>query len=118
MSTPTADNQGWIPTGAHFGARLALVRQHVGWGNVTEAALACGLPVASWRNWERDGRLPRDLITVCRKIADRTGCDLGWLAGLPQKDSNLQPADEQHSDDLPAILPVGVALGLLAAVAA
>jgi len=42
MSTPTADNQGWIPTGAHFGARLALVRQHVGWGNVTEAALARG----------------------------------------------------------------------------
>lgn len=53
------------------------------WGNVKEAALACGLPVQSWRNWERDGRLPRDYVNVCHQIAERTGVDLGWLAGLP-----------------------------------
>ena len=73
-----------MPTDDIFGARLALIRQHMGWGNVKEAALACGVPVASWRNWERDGRLPRDLMTVTAKIAERTGCDQAWLAGFPR----------------------------------
>jgi len=54
----------------------------MGWGNVKEAALACGVPVESWRNWERDGRLPRDIIGVCRAIAAKTGADPTWLAGL------------------------------------
>lgn len=83
---------GWGPDDAEFGARLALVRQRMGWGNVKEAALACGLPVESWRNWERDGRKPRDYIAVCQKISARTGADLSWLAGLPRLDSNQQPA--------------------------
>src|SRR5262245_32692478 len=46
---------GWIPDGSTFGARLAMVRQHVGWGNVELAATECGVPVQSWRRWERDG---------------------------------------------------------------
>ena len=83
MSTAT-ERGTWVPTDATFGARLALIRQHMQWGNVQEAALACGLPVASWRNWERDGRLPRDLISISGKIASATGCDQSWLAGLPQ----------------------------------
>ena len=84
--------QGWTPTDATFGARLALVRQRMGWGNVKEAALACGLPVESWRNWERDGRTPRDFIEVCRRVSTATGADVNWLAGLPRLDSNQQPA--------------------------
>jgi hypothetical protein len=73
---------GWVADDGTFGARLALIRQRMGWGNVREAALACGLPVESWRGWERDGRLPRDLITVGRAISSRTGCNLGWLVGM------------------------------------
>ena len=99
---------GWVATDETFGARLALVRQRMGWGNVKEAALACGIPVQSWRGWERDGRQPRDYLETCRKIADETGCDLLWLTGLerpapvsrdteaglelPRLDSNQQPS--------------------------
>jgi hypothetical protein len=69
----------WVPDDSTFGARLALIRQRMGWGNVKEAAMACGLPVESWRNWERDGAMPRRMVEVASVIADRTGCDLGWL---------------------------------------
>ncbi len=81
---------GWRPDDASFGARLALVRQRMGWGNVKEAALACGLPVESWRNWERDGRQPRDFIAVCARISERTGVDLAWLAGVAQGSGGLE----------------------------
>jgi transcriptional regulator with XRE-family HTH domain len=74
--------RGWRPDDETFGARLALIRQAMGWGNVREAALACGVPPESWRNWERDGREPRNYLAICRKISDRTGVDLAWLAGL------------------------------------
>lgn len=70
---------GWTADDATFGARLALVRQRMGWGNVKEAALACGLPAESWRTWERDGVQPRRVVDVAAAIADRTGCDYGWL---------------------------------------
>src|SRR5262245_53040819 len=70
---------GWIPDGSTFGARLAMVRQHVGWGNVELAATECGVPVQSWRRWERDGKLPRDIIGSAQAIATRTGCDFLWL---------------------------------------
>lgn len=81
--TTEATSRGWRPDDSSFGARLALVRQRMGWGNVKEAALACGLPVESWRNWERDGREPRSYIAVCQKISERTGADMAWLAGMP-----------------------------------
>lgn len=71
----------WIPDDRAFGARLALVRQRMEWGNVKEAALACGLPPESWRTWERDNVNPQKYQEVCEKIAARTGCDLGWLLG-------------------------------------
>jgi transcriptional regulator with XRE-family HTH domain len=100
----TSAHSGWVATDAAFGARLALIRQRMGWGNTKEAALACGLPVQSWRGWERDNRAPRDFIGTCQKIADATGCDLIWLAGLdgtrpkvelPRLDSNQQPSGYQ-----------------------
>lgn len=75
---------GWVADDSSFGARLALIRQRMGWGNVKEAALGCGLPVESWRGWERDGRMPRDIVTTCRRISDRTGCNLGWLIGMSE----------------------------------
>lgn len=59
-----------------------MVRQHMGWGNVTAAANACGIPVETWRTWERDNVSPQNYQTVCRQIAERTGCDLVWLSGM------------------------------------
>ena len=76
-------SQGWIPGADTFGSRLALVRQRMGWGNVAEAATQWGLPVASWRNWERDNREPHRIVTVSKQIATPTGWDYRWLVHGP-----------------------------------
>jgi hypothetical protein len=73
----------WIPDDGSFGARLALIRQRMGWGNVKLAAEACGVPPESWRTWERDGVEPRGLTRIARQISERTGCDYGWLLDGP-----------------------------------
>ncbi len=70
---------GWTADDSTFGARLALIRQRMRWGNVKEAAVACGLPPESWRTWERDGVTPRRVVEISAVIAERTGCDYGWL---------------------------------------
>lgn len=80
----TSRTGGWTPDDSKFGARLALVRQRMAWGNVKEAATACGLPAESWRRWERDGILPRNVVEICAIIADRTGADYGWLLAGPK----------------------------------
>lgn len=86
MATQTARREpGWIPDLSTFGARLAAVRQAMGWGNVAEAATACGIPVATWRNWERDGREPRGIVTKSMMIAGVTGVDYRWLAMGPER---------------------------------
>ena len=69
----------WTANDATFGARLALIRQRMAWGNLKEAAIACGIPVESWRAWERDSVLPRRYLETCAQIAAATGCDYGWL---------------------------------------
>jgi hypothetical protein len=86
---------GWVPDDATFGARLAMVRQHMGWGNVAVAAEACHLPTTSWRNWER-GRLPRDLVGAAKQVAAVSGCDLLWLAGLSQNWKKLSRPSIPH----------------------
>lgn len=75
----------WTADASTFGARLALIRQHMAWGNVKTAAEQCGLPVESWRNWERDGIEPRRLTTIAMTIATRTGCDYLWLVHGPDR---------------------------------
>ncbi len=76
----TADvSLGSKPNDQRFGARLALVRQYMGWGNVKEAALACRQPPESWRTWERDNVHPRDTVRISREISAATGCDYYWL---------------------------------------
>jgi len=67
----------WVPE-LTFAAKLALVRNRMGW-NSKEAALACGLPATSWRNWEQ-GKRPHDYEKVCRAVAGRTGVSMHWLA--------------------------------------
>ncbi len=75
-------SSGWTVDDSEFGARLALVRQRMGW-NIKEAARECGIPAASWGTWE-NGAMPRRYTEMCRLIADRTGCDYGWLVLGPQ----------------------------------
>ena len=101
MTTNPATGGTWVPDLTSFGSRLALVRQRMGWGNVKEAALACGLPVSSWRNWERDGRQPRDYMTACQQVAQRTGVDLAWLAmgpraGVSALDLSVKPNNDTY----------------------
>lgn len=76
--------QAWTPTDADFGSRLALVRHRMGW-NVKEAARECGLPAATWRLWEVEGALPRNILTIAMAIATRTGCDYLWLVHGPDR---------------------------------
>lgn len=75
----TQPDEGWVADDGTFGARLALIRQHQSWGNVKEAAMACGIPVESWRTWERDGVKPRDYVAIVEQISAYTRCDYGWL---------------------------------------
>lgn len=77
---------GWTPDASTFGARLALLRQAMHWGNVKEAAEACGIPPQTWRTWERDGREPHRLTTVAKQISGVTGVDWRWLALGPDDD--------------------------------
>lgn len=79
----TQQTPGWTANDQTFGARLALIRQRMGWGNIAKAAKECGVPVDSWRNWEVDGVEPRRLNTIAMAIATRTGCDYIWLCHGP-----------------------------------
>lgn len=83
--TTQAQATGWTPDDATFGARLALVRQRMGWGNIAKAAKECGVPTDSWRNWEVDGREPHRRVTIAMTIATRTGCDYLWLVHGPDR---------------------------------
>lgn len=87
MTTPTeapAAEAGWVADDSSFGARLALVRQRMGWSNVSEAARQCGLLPESWRLWEQ-GRMPSRLTTIAMAIATRAGCDYLWLVHGPDR---------------------------------
>lgn len=78
MSTHHAEQEAWIPGTASLGARLALIRQSQGW-NIKEAALACGIPPASWTGWELHGMEPRKFAEAAGKISARTGVDDYWI---------------------------------------
>jgi hypothetical protein len=78
---------GWTADDSTFGARLALIRQRMGWSNIAMAARACGLPTDSWRNWEVDGREPHRLVTIAMAIATASGCDYLWLVHGPERGS-------------------------------
>lgn len=79
MTTDTsAPARAWVPTDDTFAARLAMVRHRSGW-NIKEAAVACGVPPASWRLWEIDGARPRDQVAAARLISGAAGCDFQWL---------------------------------------
>jgi hypothetical protein len=92
--------RGWTADDSTFGARLALVRQYKKWGNVREAAIACGVPPESWRTWERDHVLPRKYAEVCQRISDATGADRDWLlrgSQASQSPPQMAPSQRQPS---------------------
>lgn len=100
MSTMTQVQEAppttFTPSDSTFGARLALLRQHMRWGNVAKAATECGIPADSWRNWE-EGRRPRDLTDVAHLISNRTRCDIDWLVWGPSKAQLIERADHTPS---------------------
>jgi len=85
MSITTEERQGtgWTADASTFGARLALIRQRMGWGNIAKAARACDLPVDTWRNWETGVSEPLRLTTIAKQIVGATGCDYLWLVHGP-----------------------------------
>ncbi len=85
MTTSTTEPTGsWTPDLSTFAARLAVIRNRMQW-NAKEAALACGFPPQSWRNWEA-GKRPQDYAGVCQAIAEHTGVPANWLAFGPSPD--------------------------------
>lgn len=112
MTVMTKPNlNAWTADDSTFGARLALIRQRKGWGNVKQAANACRIPVESWRTWERDGVIPqgRRYFDICAQIADVTGCDYGWLVDRRPSGSSVKTGWRGRRIRRPAIIP-GVAL--------
>lgn len=90
--TEPSQIQAWIPgppppppppNPETYAGRLELIRSHMGW-NIKEAARECGVPAATWRLWEVEGALPRNLVTISMAIASRTNVDLDWLVYGPQ----------------------------------
>lgn len=102
---PTRSATGWTVDTSTFRARLALVRNQMEW-NIKEAARECGLTGATWRLWELEGALPRDIVTVSKKISTRTGCDFLWLVhGPDQGGGNLPPGSSEPTPQ-PARAPL------------
>ncbi len=70
----------------------------MGW-NYTQAQRATGINNETWRAWEKGIRHCTNEREVAHRVSEVTGYSFSWLLlggpprGLPQKDSNLQPAD-------------------------
>lgn len=68
---------GRIPADT-FSVRLMLARALAGHISIREASDLTGLNREAWRDWEH-GRRPRDIIDVCRRVADKLDVDFNWL---------------------------------------
>lgn len=96
--------EGRVPPDS-FRVRIAIVRTMMTW-NYDQAEKATGINSETWRLWEKGARRCSDVETVAAVIADSTGFDRRWILaggplsgfdpkspdGLPQHDSNVQPA--------------------------
>lgn len=74
---PPTDRVGRIPADT-FSNRLMLARALAGHVSVREAAEMTGLNRGAWDGWEH-GRRPRDILDVCRRVADKLDVDFNWL---------------------------------------
>lgn len=70
-----------MPEADTFGKRLVLLRTSMGWHNAALAANAYGIPLETYRWYEKGKGVPRDLMEKCLKISRVTGADFGWLYG-------------------------------------
>jgi transcriptional regulator with XRE-family HTH domain len=75
--TDTQTRTGRIPADT-FSTRLMLARALAGHLSIREVADLTGLNREAWRDWER-GRRPRDIIEVCRRVAEKLDIDFNWL---------------------------------------
>lgn len=87
--------RGLIPDDSQFKIRLAIVEGIAGWTNVKEAALACGLPVESYRGWRTKGRIPRNMAEVAERICAATirAAEDRRQRGEPVTDAELRGVD-------------------------
>lgn len=104
-ATAIGRKTGWTADDSTFGARLALIRQRMGWGNVEKAAKACGISTETWRSWERDNREPHRPATVAKQISGATGCDYYWLLVGPEGGDG--GTTRQYFDDTRLVATVG-----------
>lgn len=75
--TNASTQPNWIPATDTFGARLALVRWHMGW-NIAEAERECALTQNTWAGYE-SGREPRRYVEIVNRIVLRTSVNKIWL---------------------------------------
>ena len=101
--------QSWIPDSSTFGARLALVRWHMGW-NIAEAERECQLSQNTWGGYEK-GHNPRYFVEVVNRIVLRTRVNKVWLMtgeGSPENDPDRGTMD--YGDGITAtITPITAA---------
>ena len=96
---------GDIPTDT-LAVRLILARHHAGKLSQREAAEKCGVNYGSWSNWE-DGRKPRDLLDVVRKVADGLQINYEWLLfGGPLTSARGVPVPKRPVEDTGRYRPV------------
>lgn len=80
-----------------FAVRLLLVR-HLQGLSIKQAAEETGLNDATWATWE-GGRKPRDVLDICRRIAEQWDIDLDWLVfGGPLAGSRGMPTKRSDTD--------------------
>lgn len=90
---------GWVADDETFGARLAMIRQKMGWGNVAKAARECGVATDSWRNWETENVEPHRLQTIALAIATRAGCNYIWLCHGPKWEADVRTSAWRQQGD-------------------
>lgn len=83
-----------------FSNRLLMSRALAGHLSIREAADLTGLNREAWRDWEH-GRRPRDILDVCRRIADAMDIDHDWLLFGGPLAGPHGPATARPSRDTP-----------------
>ena len=82
-----------------FAARLVLAR-HLNGLNLKQAAELTGINDGTWATWEA-GRRPRDILDICRRIANALEIDHDWLLfGGPLAGPRGVPTKRTGSDNV------------------
>lgn len=81
-----AEEVRWVPE-VDLPTRLRLVRREFGrqrGESLTQGAMAelLGVQKATYQGWEAGTALPRDVVTMAKKLTELTGVEVTWLLGL------------------------------------